>query len=419
MTDRENPAIGPAPRLARFVVRNKPFIVVWLALFVAVAGIAMVSPLLPVFAKDMGASGIWVGLAFSGFAISQIPLMPFVGRLSDRYGKRPFLWFGLLVYAFAALGYFWSPGYQELVIFRVISGVGSAMVIPTGFAYAGELAPSGHEGRYMGLFNVALIAGFGVGPLLGGIVHDSLGMDATFLSMGALSSVGFLIAFFFLPGRPSSDVEREHREPSTPFLTMLRDNTVRGIISFQLVLGLSFGAMLAFLGVYMTSVLDTSLFMVGLVMSVRALQNGILAYPFGWLADRRNRVVLASAGLVVMASGTLSIPWIGGVAILIGVFVVMGTFESMAIPAINSITVEKGRVTGMGSIMGVFNMAMSLGLVIGSLAGGSIEESYGIEWVFRYAAVLGFIGLVFFNVFMRRTASQPRQGERFSSESSP
>ncbi len=408
MTNQESDTVGQPSGPARFLVRNRAFIVVWVALFVAIVGIAMVSPLLPVFAKDMGASGIWIGLAFSGFAISQIPLMLVVGRLSDRYGKRRFLWLGLLVYALSAVGYVWAPGYHELVMFRVISGVGSALVIPTAFAYIGELAPAGHEGRYMGVFNIALIAGFGFGPMLGGFIHDGFGMDATFISMAVLSSLAGLIVFIFLPGRPPVPAKGEHAEVSTPFAVMLRDNTVKGIVTFQMVFGLSFGAMLAFLGIYMTGVMGTSLALVGVVMSVRALQNGMLAYPFGWLADRADRVVLASIGLVVMALGTMSVPWIGTFAVLLGVFMVMGTFESMAMPAINAITVDKGRIFGMGSIMGVFNVAMSLGLVLGSLVGGSIEGSFGVDWVFRYAAGMGFVGIVLFNVFMRRGAAPSR-----------
>jgi MFS family permease len=154
----------------------------------------------------------------------------------------------------------------------------------------------------------------------------------------------------------------------------------------------------------MTSALGTNLTMVGIVMSVRAIQNGTLAYPFGWLADRMNRVTLASVGLLVIGACTLSIPWIGSFALLVVVFVILGTFESMASPSINAITVEKGRAFGMGSVMGVFNTAMSAGLLIGSLAGGAIDDSYGIEWVFRYAAIFAFAGVVVFNVFMRRKA---------------
>jgi MFS family permease len=409
MTNQRNTAFGLTHRLARFLLQNKPFIVVWLALFVSMAGIAMVSPLLSVFAEEFGASGIWLGLAFSGFALSQIPLMPIVGRLSDRFGKRTFLWLGLLIYAIAAVGYFWAPGYKELVFFRIISGAGTAMVIPTAYAYVGELAPRGHEGRYMGLFNIAMIAGFGIGPMLGGIIHDSLGMDATFVSMGVLSIIGFFIALFFLPGRNPAPVEKKHSELSTPFTSMIKDNTIRAIIAVQFVLGLSAGTVLTFLGIFMTSRLETSLALVGVAISIRYLQNGILAYPFGWLADRVNRVVLVSMGLLVMAAGTLSISWIGNFALLVGVFVIIGTFESMATPSINAITVDKGRVLGMGSVMGIINTASSVGLVIGSLAGGAIENSFGVEWVFRYAAAFAFAGIILFNVFMRISAVKSRQ----------
>jgi DHA1 family multidrug resistance protein-like MFS transporter len=402
MTEQRRTTFGLTPGLARFFLQNRTFLVVWLALFVSIAGIAMVSPLLAVFAQDMGASGIWLGLAFSGFSISQIPLMLLIGRLSDRFSKRLFLWLGLLIFAIAPAGYFWSPSYKELVFFRIFSGAGSALVIPTAYAYVGELAPRGHEGRHMGVFNIAMIAGFGIGPVLGGMVYDRLGMDATFLSMGILSSLGFLVAFFFLPGGKSSLPAERHKEVSTPFRVMLKDKTTRGIVTFQLVMGLSYGAVLAFLGIFMTSEMEANLTMVGIVMSMRAVLNGTLAYPFGWLADRMSRVFLASAGLLVVGACSLFVPWAGSFAVLLVVFVVLGTFESMASPSINAITVGKGREFGMGSVMGVFNMAMSTGLLTGALVGGAIDDSYGTAWVFRYAALCAFAGVAVFNMFMSR-----------------
>jgi MFS family permease len=74
-------------RLMQFILRNRPFIVVWLAVLISIAGIGMVSPLLAKFAEEMGATGSWLGLIFSGYAFTQIPLMPVVGRLADRFGK--------------------------------------------------------------------------------------------------------------------------------------------------------------------------------------------------------------------------------------------------------------------------------------------------------------------------------------------
>jgi len=403
-------------RLTLFLSANKPFIIVWLALFIAIIGIAMVSPLMPVFAEEMGASGIWLGFAFSGFAISQIPLMPVVGRLSDRFSKKFFIWLGLLIYAIAAIGYFWSPSYHELVLFRILSGVGAAMVVPIAFSYVGELAPYGHEGRYMGLFNIAMIAGFGIGPVLGGIIHDSFSTDATFISMGILSILGFFVILLFLPGKVPPPVAAhylgitEFKEPSTSIASMLKDRTVQGITVLQLVFGLLFGTVLAFLGIWIITVIGASIAQVGILVSARAILNGALAYPFGWLADRVNRVILTTVGMSLVVIGTFTIPWLRSYTPLLVLFMAMGACESMAIPSVTAIAVEKGRSMGMGSVMAVFNMAMSLGLVIGSIAGGVIESSLGIVPVFRIAAGLGLAGLIVFNILIPK-------GARFAQES--
>lgn len=396
-------------RIADVIIGNRPFIIVWLALFISVIGIAMVSPLLPVFVKEMGASGIWLGLAFSGFTLLQVPLMPVIGKLADRFNKKLFLWFGLVIYTISALGYFWAPGYQELVIFRIFSGIGSAMVMPVAFSYIGELAPYGYEGRYMGLFSIAMIAGFGVGPMLGGVIHDSFGTDATFIVMSALSFLGFLIILFLLPqtpSRPSVNDTSAEDMTSVSFFSILRDMTMRSIVILQMVIGLLFGTILAFIGIWMTTEIGTTVAYVGIVLSIRSIVTGILAYPAGWLADRLNRVVLATLGIGIVAICTFSIPWLNSFLLLVAIFVIMGISESISMPSISAITVEKGRSMGMGSVMGFFNMAMSLGLFVGSMAGGLVEEAFGLVAVFRSTALLGLTGIIVFDIMMLRNSKK-------------
>ena len=393
---------GASKGPGRFLSCNKAFIVVWLALLITMAGLGMVSPLLPNFAQDMGASGIWIALIFCGYVFTQVPLMPLVGRLSDRYGKKLFLWLGLLIYVMAAAGYYWSPGYREIFLFRLLAGVGAAMVVPTAYAYVGDLAPRGQEGRYMGLFNIAFVAGLGVGPTMGGLIYDRFGLHATFASMGILSAAGFLIVLLFLPGRGPSRRGGQHDEPAASYASLLRDGPMRGIIVFQLVQGLAYGAVATFLPIFMTDVRGTSIAAVGVVLSVRYVLNGSLAYPFGWLADRMNRVFLVTLGVAVMATGIFFVPWVGGFIPILCLFIVLGIFETVALPAGNAITVERGRSLGMGPVMGVFNMANSSAVVVGSMGGALIESSFGVDWVFRCVAAASLAGMVVFNVFMRR-----------------
>jgi DHA1 family multidrug resistance protein-like MFS transporter len=388
--------------LMQFILRNRPFVVVWLAVLISIAGIGMVSPLLSKFAEDMGATGTWLGLIFSGYAFSQIPLMPVVGRLADRFGKKLFLSLGLLVYAMAAAGYLWAPGYRELFLFRLLSGAGAAMVIPTAYAYIGDLTPQGSEGRYMGIFNIALVAGYGVGPTLGGIVYDSYGMHATFASMCIMSAVGFLVVLFFLPGRSRSPRVNPIEKPSVRYSLLLKDPTVGGIISYQLVWGLAYGAVFTFLPILLTTVRGATLAQVGMVLSVRSVLNGTLSYPYGWLADRMNRVFLVSLGALAMAAGIIFIPWVEGFAAILVLFAAIGLVETIAMPAGIAITVGCGRKLGMGSVMSVSNMANASAVIIGSLAGAAIQGSVGITWVFPAAAGAVILGVVVFNLFMRR-----------------
>lgn len=381
---------------------SRGFAIICLATLMGGLGIGMVSPLLPVFAEEMGASGIWLGLAFSGFAITQTPLTPFMGRLSDRFGRKLFLAGGMLIYSLAALGYVFSPTYQLLTIFRIFSGVGAAMFFPVAFAYVGDLAPRGMEGRYMGLFNVAFLVGWGAGPVLGGLFKDSLGTDATFWAMMVMSAIAFVVVALLLP-KPRVEAQRE--SPSNggvPMLGVLKDRVVSAICTFELIWGLGFGGVFAFLPIFMTDNLGTTATAVGIVISTRAILNGVLVYPYGWLADRVNRVRLMMLGATLGAVGTFAVPWMTGFAPLLLLFAITGLFESMSVPAGTAIAVERGRHLGMGSVMGLYSMSWSVGMLIGSVAGGIIQDFSGIENVFRYGAVVVLFGVGIFYLMMRR-----------------
>ena len=381
---------------------NRPFIVAWLALFITIAGIGIVSPLLPKFAQEMGATGIFVGLAFSGYTITQIPLMLVVGRLSDKYGKKPFLCLGLLTYVVAALGYMVAPTFRELLMFRILSGVGTALVIPIAYAYVGEMAPPGREGRYMGILNVATIAGFGIGPMLGGFLDDTSGMDAAFLGMCILSAVGFLTVLLFLPVVATSKQPVAREAWASSFRSMLKDDAMRAFMAFHLMLGISYGSVLAFLPVFMTGVRQTTSVQVGTVIAARSIVNGTFSYPSGTLADRMNRVVLVVMGAALLFAAVALVPTVGGFAALLPLLMVVGFGEALAVPSATAIGVGRGREFGMGSVMGLANMSNAVAMLLSSMVGGAIETSVGMQWVFRSAGLAGLVCAATFLFFMLR-----------------
>lgn len=418
---------------------SRGFVVLWVAMLMAMAGIGMVSPLLPIFVRDdLGGPEVAVALSFSGVAVAQFILSPFIGRLGDRFGVKWFLVGGFFVYATAGFGYLAVVSWEQVVALRIFSGVGVAVIFPLSLAYVGRLAPPGREGQMMGAFAVAQILGFGIGPLIGGIVGDRFGADVAFLAMALMLGSTGLLVMFLLPPRPrprgASEDYDAAGEPRLSFGELIRRRFVQAVMVSGVLGSLSFAASGAFLAVYVVSEegLGTGSFaFVGVLFGARALMGVILQPISGRLADRVNRVTMVMVGmggaalaqfiipsvpstttdLTVLGIDFTVVPW------LLAVYMALGVAEAIAFPAQAAIFVTVGRTTGMGAIMGMQQMAGSVGFLGGSLLGALVVSTLGIENVFRYAGILTIVGAAVFFVLIRRAGDEIREAERLAAAS--
>ena len=379
----------------------RAFAILWFAMFVIAAGFGMVVPILPVFARDLGASGLWLGLAFSGFAITQTPLTPVMGRLGDKWGRRPFIVTGLGIYVFVGLGLSLADTFQAVAVLRMVMGVGGACMFTSALATVGELSPRGQEGRYMGMFMVSFTSGFGIGPLIGGYLKDTVGVDATFLTLAGAAVLALLLVGLAMPGQ-SATSRSEEDAAIAPVRDMLRDFRVLGLFAFNFNFGLGIGAVMTFIAIFMTDVLIASATMVGLVVGSRAVLSSVFQPIFGRLADRVPRHLMAAASGVVLAVATAAIPLSPNVMILLALFLLLGLGESAAMPSSLAITTDLGRIYGYGTLMGVTNSVLVFGLLAGSVGSSVVETQWGIDNMFRVTAlVMGLLVVVFLGVWSR------------------
>ena len=378
----------------------RAFAILWFAMFVIAAGFGMVVPILPVFARDLGASGLWLGLAFSGFAVTQTPLTPIMGRLGDRWGRRPFIMTGLGIYVFVGIGLALADTFQAVAALRMVMGVGGACMFTSALATIGELAPRGREGRYMGLFMVSFTSGFGIGPLIGGILKDSVGVDATFLTLAGAAVVALLLVSTLMPRVSGSRDSTQEKMASVG--DMLHDFRVWALFAFNFNFGLGIGAVMTFIAIYMNDVLLASATMVGLVVGSRAVLSSIFQPIFGRLADRVPRQHMVAISGVLLAAATTAIPLSPTVIALLVVFLLLGLAESAAMPASLAITTDLGRVYGYGTLIGVTNSILVFGLLAGSLGSSVVETQWGVDNVFRLSAVvMALMTLVFIAIWSR------------------
>lgn len=131
---------------------------------VAMIGLGIIWPLIPVYALELGAGGFLVGLIIASFNVSRTLVSPFAGRLSDRWGRKKFIVTGLFVYAIISVLYVLPTHAETLIFVRFFHGLASVLVVPIAMALAADIAPKQKLGLYMGTLNMSVMIGLGIGP---------------------------------------------------------------------------------------------------------------------------------------------------------------------------------------------------------------------------------------------------------------
>ncbi len=392
-------------------MRSRPFIALYIAVFAATMGISMVSPLLPVYAKELGASGVWLGLTFSIFAVFQAIFGPFAGRLSDRYGRKPFIIAGLLIYITAALGYLTAQSFYQVIAFRAFSGLGTSLVFSVARAYVGDMTPRGQEGRWLGVFATADIVGFGTGPLVAGLFRELVGFKSVFVAMASLLAFSAFILLIWLPRHSPAEQElRAHpgrqREKAIGFGQALRDRLVSAVTANQGLISVSAGASMSFLALRLEDGLGATPIFIGLAFATQDLTGGLAQPLLGRLADRYDRRVLVAAGLGWNAVMLALLGYVPNYELAVLLLFLMGLGNGMSQVASGALQVVAGRRAGMGTVLGLGSASNGAGIVIGSVAGGVLVDQFGLGAAFAFGGALMAAGVPIFLALTKGVATR-------------
>jgi MFS transporter, DHA1 family, tetracycline resistance protein len=175
----------------------KSLIPIFLVIVVDILGMTIILPLLPFYAEQMGASATTVGLLVSTFAICQLVGGPILGRLSDRFGRRPLL---LVSQAGTLIGFIilaYADNLWLLFISRVIDGF-TAGNISLAQAYIADVTKPQERTRSFAIIGIAFGLGFLIGPAVSGFLSQ-FGYIYPVLVAIVLSSASIGATYFLLP----------------------------------------------------------------------------------------------------------------------------------------------------------------------------------------------------------------------------
>ena len=173
-TTEQGPVISPAERKGALVG-------VLLALFMAALDQTIVSTATPMIIKDLAFPTNWITWLTTSYLVTSTALLPIWGKLSDLYGRRPMLMWGLGIFVVASVLCGLSQTPLQLVIFRAMQGAGSAAIFANAFAVVGDLFEPRDRPKYQGLFGAMFGLSSVIGPWIGGLLTDYISWHWVFL----------------------------------------------------------------------------------------------------------------------------------------------------------------------------------------------------------------------------------------------
>ena len=398
---------------------KKRIAVVFLIVLSTVNGATAIVPMMPLFAQDQfGATPLQATLVIAAFYAAQFVAAPWLGKLSDRYGRRPILIVSQIgtiasyaMIAFAAqlgelldgagLALGMSSGLLVLYLARVVDGLTGGNV-SVAEAYASDISTPKERARALGLVGGANGLGHIVGPALAGLLAG-INLLAPLIGAAIAGGVTLLLTVVLLDESlppESRSASAVSKRDEVPLSQLLARRPIALILSAAFTIGLYIATVQGTFSLYAARVLfpgEPSTVVVsnaGLIMTVLgvivAVSQIILIKPLVGHMGEKRLVLLGSVFLLVSAVGigSASSAW------LVVLFVVpYAVGFGVSWPTLQSLMTRFGSEQTAGRLLGLFQSAFSLALILGPAWGGYVLEKADPRAIYYGGAVLIVIAI--------------------------
>ncbi|MED3912455.1 MFS transporter [Peribacillus simplex] len=376
---------------------TKSFILMTVGMFFLFTAFYMLFPTLPLFIKQMGGNETQVGLAMGAFMLTAVIFRPFVGGLLDRFGRRPFIIWGLLLFAVAMYMYNWIGGIGVLMALRILHGVSWALSTTAILTAVTDMIPSVRRGEGMGWFSMSMTLAMAIGPLFGLWVTQNLSYDALFLfSVGLSTAALFLMLGAKMPFQPQLGPRRiEFFEIS-----------VLPITTSIFFLFLAYGGIISFVSLFADSIQVNS----GTFFLVYAATLVMIRPIAGKLSDQYGEAFVIVPSLVTTILALIVLSFSTGLFGVLASAVLYGIGFGSAQPALQAATIRIVRPERAGVANASFSTATDLGIGLGSILLGWVSQNTSYQMLFTISAVSVVFSLLMFTFFVKRLLKNKELG---------
>lgn len=359
-------------------------------------GMFMVLPVLATYGQDLaGATPFLLGLAIGAYGLTQAVLQIPFGMLSDRFGRLPIIYIGLLIFAAGSVVAGMSDSVWGVISGRVLQGAGaiSAAVM----ALLSDLTREQHRTKAMAMIGISIGISFAVAMVVGPLVTRGFGLSGLFWFTAAMALVGMVIIAITVPKPAQQVVTHESGVAKTALAATLRNPDLLrldlGIFVLHALLMASFVALPLAL-VEQGGLPKEEHWWVYLV----TLFVGFFAMlPFIIYSEKKRQMKRVFVGAVGVLMGTELFLWLFAdslTLLIIGTLAFFTAFNFLeaSLPSLISKVSPAG---AKGTAMGVYSTSQFLGAALGGMLGGWLFTVGGASLVFAGCAALAALWLIF------------------------
>lgn len=360
---------------------DRRLVVILLVVFVQLVGASMVLPILPIYAtRRFGMDYETVTLLNAVFFAAQFAAGPFIGRLSDRYGRIPVLIVSQIgtVFSFIMLGLAQSTA--TLFIARTLDGITGGNII-VAQAYVTDISTKENRTQALGYIFAAFGVGFIIGPAIGGVMAGAFSYETPYFFAAAAASVVVLLTWRVLDETVTpeqKEINRTRKSGSLSPMTVLRNGPLVTILLVAFGAQFAFAMLQSTYSLYGEAVLfadrpDLVEIGVGLLLAVIGVGQVITqlilvkrlvrSFGEGALLVIGSLVRALSMTIIVLLTSVFS----AGVALFL---FAIGT--GLQMPALQALVTNTVPDDQRGGVLGLYQSSISLSIIVGSAVAGSL-----------------------------------------------
>jgi len=375
--------------------RGKLFVLI-ITNFMDMVGLLMILPLLPYYARELGAGSLIVAVLMGAFTIAQLFSAPLWGKFSDRYGRRPALLVGLTAAAIAYVVFAFATSIWVLLLSRIVQGAGGGTVGVIQ-AYVADSVDQKNRAKALGWLSAATNAGVAIGPVIGSFALK-MGREGPGLTAASLCLINIFFAWRFL--KESRDMTQVHekkprasRDAIGHVLMHPAEQAPRLIWIYAIAMG-AFSGLNVVLALFLADRFGVGKDRIWIFFTyVGAISVITRAGILGRAVDRFGEARLSRAGLVMLAAGLIGMPLAPNFFILAIAIALIPLGTAFTFPCVTSLLSRHIAARERGLYMGVQQTFGGIGRVAIPLWAGFSYDHFGRSVPLFTSAALVMIAL--------------------------